>query len=102
VRTKANQGYAHLVTAKHVAEAIDPGEAVIAMNAKDGAPLFLRSGDARWFYHPTEPDNVDVAVLPFGSPRFAEYDITWIPEDVFATDQRITDFKIGLGDSRQS
>jgi hypothetical protein len=98
VRMDDNLGLAHLVTAKHVAEAIEPGEAVIAMNAKDGAPLFLRTGDARWFYHPTEKDSVDVAVLHFGSARFDEYDITWIPEIIFATDKRIEEFDIGLGD----
>jgi len=98
VRTDAAFGLAHLVTAKHVAEAIEPSEAVIAMNGKDGAPLFLRTGDRQWFYHPTEKDSVDVAVLPFGSHRFQEYDIEWIPEDIFATDKRIADFEIGLGD----
>jgi hypothetical protein len=98
VRMDADTGLGHIVTAKHVAEAIEPAEAVIAMNAKDGAPLFLRTGDQRWFYHPTERDSVDVAVLPFGSARFREYDIQWIPEQIFATDQRIADFHIGLGD----
>ena len=98
VRMDATHGYAHLVTAKHVAAAIDPGETVIAMNAKDGAPLFLCSGEAKWFYHPTEPDSIDVAVLPFGSPRFAEYDITWIPEDIFATETVISELSLGLGD----
>jgi hypothetical protein len=91
-------GLAHIVTAKHVAESIEPGEAVITMNAKDGMPLSLRTGGQKWFYHPTEKDSVDVAVMPFGSPRFQEYDIEWIPEEVFATDQRIADFEIGLGD----
>jgi hypothetical protein len=89
---------AHLVTAKHVAEAIEPAEAVIAMNAKDGAPLFLRTGDHNWFFHPTERESVDVAVLPFGSTRFQDYDIEWLPEEMFVTDQRIRDFDIGLGD----
>jgi hypothetical protein len=98
VHTDENFGLAHIVTAKHVAEAIEPAEAVIAMNAKDGAPLFLRTGDARWFYHPTEPDSVDVAAMQFGSHRFQDYDIVWIPEDMFATDKRIADFDIGLGD----
>jgi hypothetical protein len=91
-------GLAHIVTAKHVAEAIEPGEAVIALNGKDGMPLWLRTGSQKWFYHPTEKDSVDVAVMPFGSPRFDEYDIEWIPEEVFATDQRIAEFEIGLGD----
>src|SRR5205085_3060301 len=98
VRTNAESGLAHLVTAKHVAEAIAPAEAVIAMNAKDGAPRFLRTGNQKWFYHPTESDSVDVAVIPFGTTNFAEYDITWIPEDIFATEERITQFGIGLGD----
>jgi len=98
VHTDERSGLAHIVTAKHVAEAIEPAEAVIAMNAKDGLPLYLRSGSQRWFYHPTEADSVDVAVLPFGSPRFREYDISWIPEEIFATAQRIEKFDIGLGD----
>jgi hypothetical protein len=37
-------------------------------------------------------------VLPFRTPRFKEYDIHLIPEQIFATDQRIADFEIGLGD----
>ena len=93
-----NIGLAHLVTARHVVEAIEPGETVITMNAKDGMSLSLRTGSQKWFYHPTEKDSVDVAVMPFGSPRFNEYDIQWIPEQMFATDQRIADFEIGLGD----
>jgi len=36
--------------------------------------------------------------MPFGSARFNEYDVQWIPEEIFATDQRIADFEIGLGD----
>jgi len=91
-------GLAHLVTAKHVAEAIEPAETVVAFNAKDGAPRFLRTGDNHWFYHPTEADSVDVAVLPFGTVNFKEYDITWIPEDIFATEKRISEFRLGLGD----
>jgi hypothetical protein len=98
VRTEDKFCLAHLVTARHVAEAIEPAEAVIAMNAKDGAPLFLRTGDQKWFYHPTEKESVDVAVMPFGSARFVDYDITWIAEDLFATDERIAKFDIGLGD----
>lgn len=88
----------HLVTAKHVAEAIEPAETVIAMNTKDGAPRFLRTGDQKWFYHPTEKDSVDVAVLPLGSPNMDLYDIAFIPEIIFATEQRIAEYNIGLGD----
>ncbi len=34
----------------------------------------------------------------FGSPRVQEYDIELIPEEIFATDQRIAEFDIGLED----
>src|SRR5271168_2710557 len=98
VMMEGKVGLAHLVTAKHVAEAIEPGEAVIAMNAKDGMPLSLRTGSQKWFYHPTEKDSVDVAVMPFGSARFHDYDIEWLPEGMFATDERIEEFQFGLGD----
>jgi hypothetical protein len=94
VKVTPDWGLAHLVTAKHVADAIAPPEAVITMNAKDGAPRFLRTGHQQWFFHPTEPDSVDVAVIPFGTVNFTEYDITWIPEDMFATDARIVDYDI--------
>ena len=95
---EGNVGLAHLVTARHVAKAIEPDGAVIAMNGKDGLPVFLRTGAQKWFYHPTEEESVDVAVMPFGSPRFKEYDIEWIPEEVFVTKERIAEFEIGLGD----
>jgi hypothetical protein len=98
VKMAANASLMHLVTAKHVAEAIEPAEAVIAMNAKDGAPRFLRTADQEWFYHPTEKDTVDVAVLPLGSPNIELYDFTFIPEEIFATEGRITEYNIGLGD----
>jgi hypothetical protein len=92
-------GYLHLVTAKHVAERIDPGPFVIGMNGKDGKPLWLKSGDeSRWWYHPTESDTVDVAVIPFASARLPEYDIEWIHESMFLTDETIKKYGIGLGD----
>jgi hypothetical protein len=91
----------HLVTAKHVAEVFDPGSCIIALNGKDGAPLFPKIGkedDIQWFYHPTEPNAVDVAVVPFATARLDEYDIEWVPEEMFATPDRIKQFGLGLGD----
>ena len=98
VKMDSNASLAHLVTAKHVAEAIEPAEAVIAVNAKDGAPRFVRTGEQKWFYHPTEKDSVDVAVIPFGSLNEGLYDIGFIPESIFATEKRIAEYDIGLGD----
>jgi hypothetical protein len=58
--------YPHLVTAKHVAEAIEPLDLLIGMNAKDGKPRFLKTGGQKWWFHPTEPDSVDIAEFDIG------------------------------------
>lgn len=89
---------AHLVTAKHVAIELRAGESVIAFNGKDGAPRFAQIADAPWFFHPTEPDSVDVAIMPFAIPNTDDYDISPVPERLFTTDSRISEFRIGLGD----
>ena len=47
-----NSGCLHLLTAKHVAFALQNGEAVIGMNGKDGLPLVLKNGAVGWHYHP--------------------------------------------------
>lgn len=36
--------------------------------------------------------------MPFGGKRWDEYDIQSIPENMFATDERIATFNIGVGD----
>jgi hypothetical protein len=91
-------GYAHLVTAKHVAELIDPGPFAIGMNAKDGTKLIVKSGDARWWYHPTESDSVDVAVTYFAPTMVNEYDLECIPSAIFASDRSLQEYGVGLGD----
>ena len=76
-----NDGMLHLVTAKHVAEVFDPGPFVVTMNARDGAPRFIKSGDdIRWYYHPTEPQSVDVAVCPFAVANLNLFDARSIQE----------------------
>jgi hypothetical protein len=54
VGMEGNLGLPHVVTARHVAEAIEPDESMITTNGKDGMPLSLRAGSQHWFYHPTE------------------------------------------------
>jgi hypothetical protein len=92
-------GMWHLVTAKHVAEMFDPGTFVVAVNAKDGAPRFLKSGDdIEWFYHPTEKESVDVAVCPLASPNLDLLDSRSISEMSFVSEAKIAEYGIGLGD----
>ena len=92
-----HSGCLHLVTAKHVALALQKGEAVIGMNGKDGLPLFMLNGGTDWFFHPTDT-SVDVAVLPMASLRLAEYDYQDISVDMFATIERLAEYEIGIGD----
>lgn len=96
--TSPNKSYLHIVTAKHVAEMIDPGPFAIGMNAKDGTRITLKSGDdTRWWYHPTDA-SVDVAVTPFAPSMFGDYDVRSVPDKAFATDELMRLLGIGLGD----
>jgi hypothetical protein len=93
----ANTGCLHIVTAKHVATALQSGEAMIAMNGKDGLPLWVKNAtEVPWFFHPDE--SIDVAVLPMASARLHDYDYQEISTSMFATPQRIADYGIGVGD----
>jgi hypothetical protein len=92
-----NSGCLHLVTAKHVADAVG-ADFVIGFNGKDGRPLFVRNGGVPWYFHPTESDSVDAAILPFASSRIHDYDISPIPVQILADDARIKEYDIGLGD----
>lgn len=87
--------YAHAVTAKHVAEYVNGKAFMIGVNFKDGEMGWFGS-PLRWWYHPTEPDTVDVAVTVF-TPT-ARMDVEYVPETIFATDKRIKQYSIGVGD----
>jgi hypothetical protein len=90
-------GCLHLVTAKHVAIALESGKAMVAMNGKDGLPLWMKNSTAvNWFFHPDEA--VDVAVLPMATIRLHDYDYQEIPTTIFLTPQRAERFGISVGD----
>jgi hypothetical protein len=90
-------GCLHLITAKHVAIALTEGKATVAMNGKDGLPLWMKNTTAvGWFFHPDEA--VDVAVLPMASIRLNEYDYQEIPTTIFVTAERAAVFGISVGD----
>jgi hypothetical protein len=91
--------FLHLVTARHVAEKIDPGNFVVGFNGKNGGKILIKSAEgSRWWYHPTERESVDVAVTLFATEEIAEYKLQWIPEDMFVTDERMKEYHIGIGD----
>lgn len=95
VAGKWGNTYTHAVTAKHVAECVDGKRYMIGVNFKDGEMGWFGS-KLKWWYHPTESDTVDAAVTVFTStPRM---DVDYIPETAFATDKRIKQYAIGVGD----
>lgn len=98
VRGAHDNAYLHLVTAQHVAEKIDPGPFILGMNSRKGGKILVRSGDVKWWYHPTEKSSVDVAATIFGVDQISEYALEWIPESIFATNERIAEYDIGIGD----
>lgn len=89
----------YLVTAKHVAEQIDGLDFVVRVNRKIGEPAIVEGVGARWWYHPTEPERVDAAVVPWGLPEEVgpTLDVATLPLAMFATDAVLTKQNIGIG-----
>jgi hypothetical protein len=92
---KWGNAYQHAVTARHVARSLDGEPYMFGVNFKDGKAGWF-SSKLKWWYHPTEPDSVDVAVTVFTPSE--RMDVEYVPEGVFATDERIKHYGIGLGD----
>jgi hypothetical protein len=95
VAGKWGNAYLHAVTAKHVAECVDGKPFMIGVNFKDGEMGWLAS-KMKWWYHPAEPNTVDVAVTVFVPTE--RFDVEYVPETIFATDKRIKHYGIGVGD----
>ena len=53
----------YMVTAKHVAEALDGSDCVIRVNNRQGPATVVEASAIKWWYHPTESATVDSAVI---------------------------------------
>lgn len=87
--------YVYLVTAKHVARALEDQEFLVRVNIKDGAATFVRSGGVRWWFHPTD-ESADVAAIRWAPPEFVEH--KRVPTSGFLTHEIIRNRGIGTGD----
>jgi hypothetical protein len=88
--------YVYVVTAKHVATALEGQEFLLRLNTKDGGSMFVPSGPSpRWCLHPTD-ESVDVAALAWVQPDMVEYKHVSIT--MFLTDETIRSQSIGTGD----
>jgi hypothetical protein len=88
-------GWYHMVTAKHVAEAVQGQDFVIRVNTKDGGSALISARDTHWYFHPDDPC-VDVAVCDL----YLDDDVDYIdlPSDMFLTNETIEGKDIGAGD----
>lgn len=86
----------YLVTAKHCAKAVQDIQFWITVNQKSGGVREIDAEGARWFYHPTDEEHVDVAVLPITPP--SGLDSMSINNINFFTPQNYPTLGIGTGD----
>jgi hypothetical protein len=87
----------YMVTAKHVAEALEGSDCVIRMNNKQGRSVTFEASGIKWWYHPTESAVVDSAVTLFAPPDIG-LRVGTISEGMFATPEIIDLYEFGIGD----
>lgn len=90
-------GGSYLVTARHVAEKLDP-PFVIRLNKKGGGADVIevdRSEHIRWRYH--SDSTVDLAVAPLDPPQWA--DVIHFSVDHFLREMKLKSKNIGPGDT---
>jgi hypothetical protein len=93
-----NNVFLYLVTAKHVAEAVEGCPFVVGLNQKNGKKARLEADGNKWYYHPTEPNAVDAAVTLFAPSHYDLLNIEWVHEGLFATPNVMQSAGIGIGD----
>ncbi|MGO9397414.1 MAG: hypothetical protein ACLP19_06140 [Xanthobacteraceae bacterium] len=89
------EGGPYFVTAKHLAHEVKSDPFLVRMNKKDGTSDNIAVDGLKWIHHP-DP-TVDVSVIPFLVPKRAGYETTYIQQKFLMTDQKMSDYDIGVG-----
>jgi len=93
--TNPNIGHIYLITARHCVERAKPfGSLYLRVNTIDGGTKFAKV-QKDWSY-PEDPA-ADVVVLPW-APNSTVFEYKHIPLSMFATDERVDEHGIGVGD----
>jgi hypothetical protein len=88
-----------LVTAAHVAEELEGFDFHIRSNFKDGSLAEIRQDSStKWWYHPTEREAVDAALMVLPVSEILSLDIVPIPVLMFADADAIQRHNLGIGD----
>ncbi len=105
IKGENNNAFLYLVTAKHVADAIEDCPFIIGLNQKDGGKALIDADGVKWYYHPTEANAVDAAVTPFSPGKYDRLDVEWVnagddagDSGMFATPPVMERAGIGIGD----
>jgi len=95
-----NRGFMYLVTAKHVAVKFSDKEFYVRANTKNGGSiLFHGKAGTRWFFHPEEVNQTDLAVFPMTQTEIInQLDYESIGVALFCNDASIAEIGIGSGD----
>ncbi len=98
--TTIRMPFAFLVTAKHVAETLEGADFYIRANKADGSGVAVIEGshETRWWYHPTEKESVDAALMLFPPKTLMKLDYAPIAITMFANEKIIEDKNLGVGD----
>jgi hypothetical protein len=95
-------GSGYLITARHIAKALEGGAFVVRMNTREGAAHNWDVDDIRWFHHP-DP-TVDLAVIPFDLDVSSPYNTLYLDQSLLARDSEVQNdgvtpaLAIGVGD----
>jgi len=94
--------FPYLVTANHVADAVDAAPFKIRINRKSGEAVELSAnefGDVKWHRH-SKGKSVDVAICPWQPLQFPsrDFDAKAIETDYFLTRELAKETGIGVGD----
>jgi hypothetical protein len=91
--------FLYIVTAKHIARSLDKGDWFMRVNRMGGGMLDVKgTPEHKIFFHPTEPERVDVAVIGFEHSLWEQIDADHIPESMFLDDRNMEEYSIGAGD----
>ena len=97
-RFPETRGYVFTVTAKHVVRGAQARgeELFLRLNLTAGGSHLLKVSSDHWYF--PEDEAADVAVTPVRFEPPEAFDLVIFPSGGFATEQKITEHEIGIGD----
>jgi hypothetical protein len=87
-------GHTYLVTAKHCVEGSRPGDLYVRLNIRNGQFEYIKL-DSEWIF--PQDTSVDLAIMPFKISAF-EFEYQTLPFSMLATDAKIKEHSIGIGE----